>query len=174
MKEWQQDKRWSDRFLPEIKKIIGAHLIAEAPIEEDQQRNTDLIVLKLDAVRVACRVRHFEFYQNWPNDFTIREGRPSGIKTELSKIIEGWGQYLFYGFSGPDEHVLVSWKLLDLNVFRLWFNRFITKNAGVLPGNSLSNGDGSSTFRAFSTLETPENLIFAQVDLSSVKQGELF
>ena len=61
MSNWEQDKRWSDRFLPEIKRILGEHLIAEPPVEEDAERNTDLIVLRLDAVRIACRVRKFQY-----------------------------------------------------------------------------------------------------------------
>ena len=30
---WREDKRWSDRFLPEIKRILGEHLIAEPPMD---------------------------------------------------------------------------------------------------------------------------------------------
>ena len=37
-------KRWSDRFLPENKQILGLHLIGEPPVKEDAERNTDLIV----------------------------------------------------------------------------------------------------------------------------------
>ena len=44
MSNWKNDKRWSDRFLPEIKGIIGTHLITEPPYEEDAERNTDLMV----------------------------------------------------------------------------------------------------------------------------------
>ena len=53
MNNWKTDKRWSDRFLPEIKGIIGAHLITEPPFEEDAERNTDLMVLRLDAIRIG-------------------------------------------------------------------------------------------------------------------------
>ena len=35
MNGWEDDKRWSDRFLPEIKGHIGCALISESPIEED-------------------------------------------------------------------------------------------------------------------------------------------
>ena len=103
MSEWQKDKRWSDRFLPEIKRILGEHLISEPPIEEDAERNTDLMVLRLDAVRIGCRVRKYEYLKQYGDEFTIRAGRPTGAKTELTKIIEGWGNYFFYGFS--DEPV---------------------------------------------------------------------
>lgn len=41
----------------EIKSVLGMRLIGEPPIEEDRERNTDLIVLKMEAVRVGCRIR---------------------------------------------------------------------------------------------------------------------
>ena len=62
MSNWKNDKRWSDRFLPEIKGIIGTHLITEPPYEEDAERNTDLMVLRL-AIRIGCRVRKFKFFR---------------------------------------------------------------------------------------------------------------
>ena len=34
MTDWKTDKRWSDKFLPEIKSILGMRLIGEASVEE--------------------------------------------------------------------------------------------------------------------------------------------
>lgn len=155
---WQVDKRWSDRFLPHIKRILGEVLICEPPIEEDQERNTDLIVLKMDSVRVGCRIRRKEYAEKYPDEFTIRFGRPSGVKTELSKIVEGWGDYFFYGFEG-DGDLLSVWGLGNLNVFRLWFNREIVKNKGVLPGIFKKNFDGSSDFLVFKWAELPVDFV---------------
>ena len=62
MANWENDKRWSDKFLPEIKMILGLHLIGEPPIEEDCERNTDLIVLKMEPVRIACRIRKYKYF----------------------------------------------------------------------------------------------------------------
>ena len=153
---WQDDKRWSDRFLHEIKGIIGQAFITEPPIEEDAERNTDLIVLKFDSIRIACRVRKNSYLGKYGNEFTIRAGRPSGIKTELTKIVEGWGDYLFYGFSDAEEVYLAAWKIIDLNAFRLWFNREIVKNKGGIPGYDKNNTDGSSNFLAYDTRKCPE------------------
>jgi len=149
MTGWENDKKWSDRFLPEIKRILGERLIAEPPIEEDAERNTDLIVLKLDAVRIACRVRNHEYLAKYGNEFTIRAGRPSGAKTELTKIIEGWGDYFFYAFADAEEERIAQWILGDLKPFRPWIFRFMAKNGGRLPGNERQNTDGSSRFIAF-------------------------
>jgi hypothetical protein len=154
---WKDDKRWSDRFLPEIKRILGEHLIAEPPIEEDAERNTDLIVLRLDAVRVACRVRRHNYLQHYGHQFTIRSARPQGNKTELTKIIEGWGDYMFYGFADPDEESLCCWFLGDLKAFRLYFNQqlYLKKT----PWMGRANGDGSSEFMAFERDTIPDFII---------------
>lgn len=159
--DWQADKRWSDRFLPEIKAILGTHLIAEPPIEEDAERNTDLMVLRMDAVRVACRVRKHNYVSRYGHEFTIRSGRPSGVKTEITKIIEGWGDYLFYGFCDRGERELCQWVLGDLKAFRLWFNRQCV--TGTVPGIEKPNTDGSSTLRAFPVNDIPGFVVARRV-----------
>jgi len=161
--DWKKDKRWSDRFLPEIKQLLGLHLIGEPPIEEDQERNTDLMVLKMDPVRIGCRVRRNSYLCNdeYAGQFTIRAGRPSGVKTELTKVIEGWGDYFFYAFCDEQEKVLARWSLCSLNVFRLWFNRYLVLNNGQLPGDKISNSDKSSHFIAFVFADLPTNFVIA-------------
>lgn len=167
-KGWTVDKKWSDVFLPEIKQILGLYLIGEPPIEEDQERNTDLMVLKMDAVRVGCRVRRsisesgYLAFERHSGEFTIRTGRPSGVKTELTKIIEGWGDYFFYGFANEDETGLRHWSLCNLNEFRVWFVRYLAKNKGQMPGIGKDNTDGSSTFKAFKFASLPPEFIIAK------------
>ena len=162
MQDWKQDKRWSDRFLPEMKRILGEHLIGEPPVEEDAERNTDLMVLKMDAVRIGCRVRKYEYLARYGNEFTIRAGRPSGAKTELTKIIEGWGDYFLYGFCDEREERLCQWFLGDMKVFRLWFNRQLAGNKGRRPGSGKSNNDGSSSFLAFAIPDLPNSFVIAR------------
>lgn len=148
MNNWLNDKRWSDKFLPEIKRILGECLIKEPPIIEDMEHNTDL-VLKLESIRIACRIRKYKYFEKYKNEFTIRAGRPSNKKVELTKIIEGWGDYLFYGFSDRQETNLYYWKIIDLNKFRLYFNRFLIKNKGNVPGFKQQNFDNSSYFYSY-------------------------
>lgn len=158
--DWEKDKADSDVYLHEIKQIIGANLIGEPPIEEDQERNTDLIVLRMDAVRIACRVRNHEYLNKWDcaKEFTIRSSRPSGQKTELRKIIEGWGDYMFYGFGSADRKHLAYWHLLDLKVFRSAF--FDMSYRGDVP-TAKGNYDGSSTFIPFRIDSFPHEIIVA-------------
>ena len=157
--DWQIDKNYADKSLTEVKRIIGGALIGAAPIEEDRERNTDLIVLKMEAVRIACRIRRPKFYDSpqYREEFTIRSGRPNGIKTELAKVIEGWGDYFFYGFAG--EEALQAWLLGDLRVFRLWFNQRLRTDKGKCPGTTMRNHDGSSDFMVFKISELPPEFI---------------
>ena len=164
MSEWETDKRWADRFMPEVKSILGRHLICEAPPSEDRERNTDLIVLKLDSVRIACRIRRFQYELNYWRQFTIRTSRPSGQTTELYKMVSGFGDYLFYGFSNQAETGLSRWFIGDLFVFRGWFNAHLVNHNGDIPGISKPNPDGSSEFRAFELSYIPDAFVIARSD----------
>jgi len=71
MNGWQDDKRWSDQFIPQIRELVARHLILDAPLEEDQQHNTDLIVLRSSAVRIACRGRRAQYAERYGDEFTM-------------------------------------------------------------------------------------------------------
>ena len=159
---WETDKKWSDKFIPEIKSILGQHLISEAPVEEDRDHNTDLIVLTLKPFRVGCRVRRNMFLERYGHEFTMRSIRPSGQKTELQKMIEGWGDYFFYGFADATDTYIMKYFLGDLNVFREWFNYWrINSEDGKAPGIDYPNQDGSSYFRAFREIDQPNEFFIA-------------
>lgn len=177
---WKDDKHWSDQFLPEIKRILGEHLIGEPPVEEDAERNTDLIVLRMEAVRIGCRIRAAKFAGLYPDEFTIRSGRPSGVKTELTKLMEGWGDYFFYGFEGDEPGQLGRWFLGDMKVFRVWIFRCMVRNSGKLPGQEHFNRDNSSSFFSFCIAELPNEFVVARSvevaplreDLRETKSGQ--
>ena len=159
---WVSDKSWSDRFMPEIKAVLGVHLIGEATAIDDQQHNTDLIVLTMNAVRIGCRVRRPQYLDKYADEFTIRCGRPNGTKTELAKIIEGWGDYFFYGISDPKQERLACYILGDLKVFRLWFLRTLCKHGGKPPGMHRVNNDNSSDFYAYKIESLPPEFAIAR------------
>jgi hypothetical protein len=162
---WQDDKRWSDRFIPEIKSILGRYLISEAPAEEDRERNSDLMVFRFsNEVRVACRIRRHKYHQKFYNDFTIRCSRPTGQRTELGKLMTGWGSHFFYGFSNADETALCDWFLGDLTELRDWAYRELIQNAGRMPGHRMSNHDGSSDFWVFDRSALPAAFFVADAE----------
>ena len=125
------------------------------------------MVLKMDPVRIGCRVRRpvsadgYECFKLHSDEFTIRAGRPSGVKTELTKVIEGWGDYFFYAFADYDHKYLMKWSLCNLKVFRVWFNRQIIANKGKLPGDKIPNRDGSSFFMAYVFSDLPDDFVIA-------------
>lgn len=157
---------WQRQFLPQVKSIIGVHLIGEAPLEDDAEKNTDLIVLRLEAIRIACRIRTGTYLESFHDQFTIRCERPSGAKTELAKIIEGWGDYFFYGF-GANDGFLASWMLGDLRVFRLWLWQRLARDR-QLPGQLCQNKDGSSKFYAYKLEQLPSSFVVARLPLRKV------
>ena len=163
----EHDFGWQRGYLTAVKQAVGIHLIAEAPIEEDRNHNTDLIVLKLDAVRIACRIRRYHYLDRYSGEFTIRSSRPNGAMTELAKIISGWGQYIFYGFAEQDGPNLAAWLLGDLNVFRLRYARSLAYNRPL--GVEQPNQDGSSNFTAFRIDDFPADFIVARKPYTDAK-----
>lgn len=156
---WHNDKRWSDRFLPEIKAFLGQTFIGEASIEDDQRRNTDLITLTIKPLRFACRVRRYDAFQEYWMEFTLRNSRPFGAKTELEKVLEGWGDYLVYGFANQYENSLQQMFIGDLTIFRQWYTAEIARRR--IPGVVKDNFDGSSSFRVFELRQLPPKFIVA-------------
>lgn len=159
-KEWRKDFDFQRPFIPEMKRIIGEHLISEATAEEDQSHNTDLIVLRLEAVRIACRVRKFQYLPMYGHQITIRYSRPNGKPTEYQKMSAGWGDYILYGFSNQQGDRLARWVLGDLRVFR----QMLALRQGSIfraSGQIMANADGSSCFIAYTVKDLPSAFIVA-------------
>ena len=159
----QRDYDFGRQFLVHLRHI-ASELIREAPIHEDVAHATDLIVLNLEGVRIACRVRHHRYFLDprYREQFTIRCHRDNGAKTELAKVLEGWGDYIIYGFADEDEaDTLVRWLLGDLSVFRGWFHHELARlPVGQIPGQRCRNGDGTE-FIALSVSDLPSEFVVA-------------
>lgn len=156
----ERDFDWQRHLIPEIKRVLANYLIVEADAKEDMEHNTDLIVLRLDTIRVACRLRRSEYLAKYGDEFTIRTSRPSGADTELTKMLGGWGDYIFYGFASPTGDTIAAWMLGDLKVFRLWHHRELW--AGRRPGIEKPNRDGSSEFRAYNINQLPADFVVSR------------
>jgi len=163
VKDYNQSKKWSDRFIPAIKRILSEVLISEAPFKEDANYNTDLMVLDLKPYRIACRIRNNDCLKDYGDQFTIRDGRPSGAKSEFVKIRDGWGDIHFYGIANAAGTELVFWVVGDLNVLRIYIESYTKENNGKLPGILKTNKDGT-TFRAFYYRDVPNFIIASSLD----------
>lgn len=158
MTGYRTDRAWSDRFIPSIKQIVGPHLLVPATLELDAREATDLLVFTARDVRIAARMRSTEYAERYPFDFTIRSLRDSGAETELSKIVSGWGDWLFYGFDGGEWNAC-PWWLLDLNVFRRSLN-FHMAGIKKIKFQINPNGDGTH-FAAYDIRSFPAELVIA-------------
>lgn len=118
MTRFDREKAFSEGFIPAIKTIVGPYLLEPATVEMDQQQATDLIVLRANGVRVACRIRRHNYFPRFGNEFTVRSRLMSGTKTEEQKILEGWADWMFYAFAAPDSKTFLRWFLIDLDAFR--------------------------------------------------------
>src|SRR6266436_1210910 len=139
---YREDRAKSDRYIPAIRQIVGPHLLVPAPLELDVQETTDLLVFRARDMRVATRIRFNA--ESWPYDFTIRARRDNGTKTELSKIVEGWGDWLFYGHAAG-ETTIGLWWIIDLASFRAALIRRRQLHLRIV---DKANGDGTY-FKAF-------------------------
>lgn len=145
---YREDRAWSDQFIPQIRHIVGPYLLVESPLEVDQQQAADLIVLRARDMTVAARVRRPGYADKYPNEFTIRSRRDNGAKTELAKIVEGWGDWLFYGHEDEFQRGrLYRWLLIDLHAWRAHFIRsgiaFDRGRVSRIRWGEKANGDGT-------------------------------
>ncbi len=154
---YRTDRDWSDRFIPDIKKIVGPLLIEPAPFEVDANQATDLILLRARDMMIAARVRRPGFWDRYQYEFTIRSRRDSGAVTELSKIINGWGDWMFYGHADAAESLVEHWWVIDLHALRA---HLILHRDEIRNGDK-PNGDGTyfKWFDLTSFRRKPEILI---------------
>lgn len=111
--DYKPDMDWSETMLPQVIKILEEQLnqkIERASMNDDFNEATDL--RSNDGKRICVRVRRKD---RTFRDLTIRVEK-GNVKTELSKIREGYGDIYFYGWS--DNYNLNEWIIVDLNKMR--------------------------------------------------------
>jgi hypothetical protein len=128
-RSWRQDKAQADQYTSLIKQHLGAAFVVEAEMIEDQQENTDYRYLIHGTGSIAARIRNVTDYWNvshgirWGEQFTIRSSRPSGVLTELHKMLHGWGDYFYYGWGNPGPPLSIpAYTILRLEIIRNWIN----------------------------------------------------
>lgn len=163
MGEYSYDREWSNLMIPQIKRIVGPFLLEEASFENDAKQATDLMILNARDKRIAARVRRPGYAERYPFEFTIRSQRDTGSSTELEKIVNGFGDWMFYGHTNKDKEI-IRWWLIDLNAFRAG----LIRDRNKITFHSKSNGDGthfvSFDLRSFS--QSPSILVSGSHSLS--------
>jgi len=125
--------------MPAVRQIVGPHLLEPAPAEWDMERAADLVVLRARNITIACRIRRYGYAQKYPHEFTIRSQLDSGHRTELEKITNGWGDWMFYGHASEDDEDIDAWFLIDLAAWRA----HLIRNRANIECVRKSNGDGT-------------------------------
>lgn len=157
---YSSDRSWSDQFIADIQNKIGPHLLSPAPFHADAQQATDLMILQARDIRVAARVRRHGYAHAYPHDFTIRAHRDNGARTELQKLLDGYGDWFFYGHAHEHLPIVEAWMLIDLNI---WRGHLLRKGHGQGWGglaDRRSNGDGTHFF-AFDVRRFPAEMLIA-------------
>lgn len=158
MSNYETDRSWSDKHLPEVYKIVGPMLMEPAPFELDVAESCDLTIIKARDMRIGVRIRRPD-YLKFKNDITIRAARDTGAVTELEKLQRGYGDLIFYAHSnGCPDAPFATWHLMDLNNWRyaMMTNRYTAQASRKL----IPNGDGTH-FVAFNVNEMPPDTIIA-------------
>lgn len=106
-------------------------------------------------IRIAVRVRRLGFRRRYPLQFTIRAKVPSNGETELAKIVNGKGDWMFYGHTNDRQDGLAQWWLIDLSAFRAALIRQASIGRQILSGDK-RNTDGTR-FKWFDTRSFPKN-----------------
>lgn len=165
---WQSDKTWADAYMPAVRAIVGPRLLVDAPLERDQKEATDLIVLRARDMTIGVRMRRPGYAGRYPGQFTIRAHRDSGAETELKKIVNGWGDWLFYGHAG-DNAQIPEWLLVDLHALRAaWIRRpaiLHTPDGGS--SGKRSNGDGTH-FYWFDVDHLPSDVLIGRSEMRAM------
>jgi hypothetical protein len=160
MNGYEHDRAFSDGYIPELRRIIGPHLLVPSSLEQDRHAAADLVVLRARDLTAACRIRRPGYADQYPNQFTLRYLREKGTKTEFGKIVDGWGDWMFYGHATGRGLDIAPWWLLDLHAFR---SHLIRQSRRAIVCEDMSNHDGT-WFRAFRIGSFPASprLVIAQ------------
>lgn len=155
MPSFDEDFEWQQKFRGHFSEIARkAMRVDVAPAEEDWKRNTDFIMsavipLPKRDIRISARVRRREYARRYPDEFTVRLDRPSGIETEMPKLRAGYGDFTIYGFESADgSDQLGPWFIGNTAILRDYIDR-----GGY--GKTERNADKSSRFVAYHLADMP-------------------
>ena len=172
---WQKSKMWADGVNNEVKRLLGQTLIHISGENDDAENNTDFMVFphfrRGDACRIAVRVRNHKFYESYKHEFTIRSVRTSGVKTELDKILDGKGDYMFYGFMTEKEDGIIGYTIFDLQKFAEWYKLELKRPAITDPKDIDTIIDKLPLFYC-NSVNTPLNRIWNTDKMSALSYFE--
>jgi len=115
--DFEKDFKLETKNIKWIKAILGNFFIIK-DIQADLTEGTDFLTLTMNPFKIGVRLRRYQYFIKYPNDFTIRWLRPSGVDTEIHKIRNGLVDYILYGFVNESENKIIKYFIGDLDIFR--------------------------------------------------------
>lgn len=110
------DRKWADRFIPQIRGILQKVgwivLNIEVSSQEDDNKRAVDILLKVDTGHIACRIRGAEYASY--HDLTIRARRKNGVMTELEKLRKRTVRWYLYCYTDEADQNIAEWYLIDI------------------------------------------------------------
>lgn len=164
---YQDDREWSDMFIPAIRQIVGPLLLVATPDLIDRREAADLMVFSPKPMMIGARIRApgtLDLLPNrYPNQFTVRFWRRSGSETEFAKLRAGFCDWFFYGQqSKVDPTGIDRWFLIDLAKWRYCLDE--AEAAGdrkIIKCNHEINRDGETSFLVFYLATFPISILVA-------------
>jgi len=138
MSDFAHQYAWQEQYINEVVRLIAPYLITVGRPEVDKNEAGDLELAFPRNGTVSVRLRKPD-KARFVGDVTIRSRSANGGRTEISKIIDGFGDYFFYGHVS-DEGRIWFWHLLNLNAVRAAFQRHGNK---LLKRPEVPNRDGT-------------------------------
>jgi hypothetical protein len=152
---YDRQRPWADKWIPRQCEIIGPLLLRKTSFDVDTKQAADLTLLKADGITIAARTRTRAYLDRFgPFQFTIRSHQPTGCKTELAKIKEGFADWMFYGFETEEGDDIDPWIIINLNSFRMAGERYDKGEIGLCFREN-TNPDGTK-FRWYDWRSFPE------------------
>lgn len=137
MSEFDRQFGWQAQYIDEVIRLIAPHIITVSRPEVDKKENGDLELAFPRNGTVSVRLRT-QKYARYAGEITFRSRSRNGGYTELSKLIDGYGDYFFYGHVS-DAGDMWFWHLLSLNAVRAAF----TRSPRLLKRPEKQNPDGT-------------------------------
>jgi hypothetical protein len=150
---YEEDRRRADMVSRDVQLVLRTECgwVTMAASEQlDQHRATDLVTSL--GLHIAVRCRSYQgYFEKYGTEFTIRSRRETGAKTELAKIMEGFGDFMHYGFVAGFNHKY--FRIIDLDKLRAALGATDLDDVSV----ELPNRDGETYFRAFDLNRFPKD-----------------
>lgn len=151
--------------------------LRDATREQDIWEATDLkfevVTTGTQHYDIAVRCRRHDYWKRYDRNmkcgyreqFTIRCKTKYSVRTEIHKIMDGYGTFMMYAFeSAGGAERLVQYVVLDLDVFR---DHAKSVRCSVVP-----NSDGTQG-AAFAIADFPDHLVVCRYDADR-RAGQLY